>query len=93
MGSENGDLLQSDDLGESWQVVDLGQGQGTAINQIVATDAVYVLAEDALLRLGPDLTEATRVESFLQQTPLAMLPRPGDVLVGFAEGDLGSFNL
>ena len=93
VGSENGDLLQSDDLGESWQAVDLGQWQGKAINQIVAMDAVYVLAEDALLRLGPDLTEATRVEAFLQQTPLAMLPRPGGVIVGFAEGDLMAFNL
>lgn len=92
VGSENGDLLQSDDLGESWQHVDLGQWQATAINQIVATDAVYVLATDALLRLGPDLTDAALVESF-SQTPLAMLPRPGGFLVGFAEGDLRLFKL
>ena len=92
VGSEHGDLLQSDDLGDSWQHVDLGQWQGTPINQIVATDAVYVLATDALLRLGTDLTDVALVESF-PQTPLSMLPRPGDVLVGFAEGDLMAFNL
>ena len=92
-GSEGGGLLRSVDNGVSWRVIDLGEWQGKAINQLVATDtALYVLIEDALLRLGSNLSDVELVQSFPQRAPLTLYPHQDKWLIGFAEGELISLN-